>query len=275
MGSKVCNNIIEGGFQVTCFDKRKESYNQLRGNFNTVENIESVFTNSEIIFLSLPGSQEVEEVTTVFLTLSGTAKTVIDLSTSYPASTKQIYEKFKQKNWHFADAPLSGTPEQARQGELNILFGGDQATYNKCLPIMKTFGKKVHYMGEAGSGNITKLINNYFSIMYGILYAEGFAFAKKAGMDVKHLFDVIGESGVNCGMYQHAGRKIVEENDDPVFALKLGLKDLTYFKQLHEDSQLPALVLDSGLNLLRIAKSHGLEERDITATSQVIQNMQK
>jgi hypothetical protein len=72
--------------------------------------VEEVFIKSDVTILSLPGYPEVEAVTDRFLAIGVKNKGVIDISTSYPASSKKIHVKFKAAGGSYLDAPLTGTP---------------------------------------------------------------------------------------------------------------------------------------------------------------------
>ena len=86
---------------------------------------------------------------------------LIDLSTSYPASTRMLYERLKEKQIALLDAPMTGTPVHANAGELNLMIGGDTAVYERCLPIFQAIAKNIFHVGPASHGNIVKLINNF------------------------------------------------------------------------------------------------------------------
>lgn len=269
MGSGACMNIVEGGFETTVYDMSEKAMAPFKGKARLAQSAEEVFQCSDLTLMSLPSSVQVEAVTDSFLTMGVQGKTVLDISTSFPLSSRAIYEKFKKAGGEFGDASLTGTPAQSAAGELIVTFGGDEATFEKAAPVVQTFSKAFRYIGKSGAGNIAKLINNYLAIMYVNLYGEIFPLVEKLDIDVEKLFELIGESGVGCPMYKGAGKKIVSKKYEHGFALELALKDAGYVKQLFDSYGSPSFILDGGLSAMKIAKQRGLGKKDISEVAKV------
>lgn len=273
MGSGVCKNLIKRGYSVNIFDKDENKMLRFKDSAKTAKNVSKVLVESDLTFLSLPGSVQVEEVAGEMFEAGVKDKSVIDLSTSYPFSSQKLYKRFKEAGGEFADASLTGTPVHAREGNLVTVFGGDEELFLKYEHVLEAFSRKTYYVGPAGSGNIAKLSNNYIAIMYVMLYAEIFSIAEKIGTDTNRLFDIIGNSGVDCDIYKNVGRKIVKKTYEPAFAVELAAKDLSYVKKICDEIDVPSLLLDGGLNILRIAKCEGLGNKDITEAAKAVRKM--
>lgn len=274
MGGGICRHLLEQGYAMTVFDIQESNSLPFAGKAAVAPSVGEVLDASDVVFLSLPGSPQVEETVERFIARGVAGKTIVDLSTSYPMSSSKLHEKVKAAGGQFADASLTGTPTHAEQGSLIVTFGGDEETFVQCEPIIRAFASRgVHHVGGPGAGNIAKLANNYLSIMYIALYSEIFPLAEKLGYDTAKLFDIIGNSGVNCPMYQSNAAKIVNKTYDPSFALDLALKDLTYVKKLFDEFQFPSFVLDGGLNLLRIGHQQGYGANDCSEMARVVRDM--
>ena len=263
MGSGCCGNLISKGYEVTVYDLAPQAAEKFRGKAAIAPNPEELFRASEITFLSLPGYPEVEAMTDRFLAVGVRDKAVIDISTSYPPSCRNIQAKFKAAGGVFLDAPLTGTPVMAAEGTLVVNVGGDKEDYEKYKNVIAAFSKASNYIGTAGAGNIAKLINNYLAIMYTALYSECFPLAEKMGYDVKRLFEIITDSGVNCPIYQRTVPKMcINKTFDPGFSVNFCIKDLSYFKKLLDEYKCPALILDGGLNTFKLTSAMGYGEGD-------------
>lgn len=271
MGGGVCSNIIKKGYKTTVYDVSEQAMKKYEGRAKLAESPEEVFKESAVTLLSLPGFPEVEEVTGKFLNVGVKGKCVIDISTSYPTSTRKIYNSFKSEGGEYLDAPLSGTPVAAAEGTLVVNVGGDEEVYEKYKELISTFSKASHYIGSSGGGNIVKLINNYLSIMYIGLYAEAFPLAEKMGYDVEKLFNIIADSSIDCKNYQNTVPKMcINKTFDPGFALNFSLKDLTYFKMLYEEYKIPSFILEGGINLFKMGRLMGLGEKDSSEVAKVM-----
>ncbi|MBP1989136.1 3-hydroxyisobutyrate dehydrogenase-like beta-hydroxyacid dehydrogenase [Paenibacillus eucommiae] len=274
MGSGICHQLISKGYSTAVFDINATNLQAFAQIATIAADKKELLESSDVIFLSLPGSVQVEETVHEFISYGISGKTIIDLSTSYPLSSKELYHKVTAAGGFFADASLTGTPTHAEQGALIVTVGGDMETYEDCLPIISTFASRgVHYIGGPGAGNIAKLANNYLSIMYVALYAEIFPLAEKLGFDTQKLFEIIGQSGVSCPMYQSNGAKIVNKTYDPSFSLDFALKDITYVKRLFDEQQMPSFVLDGGLNLLRLGHLKGYGSNDLSEMARVTREL--
>ncbi len=269
MGSGVCNNLIKSGHKLLVFDSNENAINTFSQSADLAKSAVEVFEKSEITFLSLPGSVQVEEVCANFLKTNASGKTIIDISTSYPFSTRKLSAMFAEKNACFIDSPLAGSPSQAKSGELVIYVGATKSDFERLIPIFECYSNSVRYSGESGCGNIIKLVNNYFAILYGNLYAELFPAAEKFGLNPEFVYDIIGLTGVNCTPYKIAGNKIAHKNYEKAFGLNLAYKDLTYMKNMYNDVGLPCVMLDAALSMFEKAKELGFGEEDVSAVAKV------
>lgn len=271
MGRGICRNLILQEYAVTVYDINKEQVQLFASDAAIAQDPGELLNRCDIIFLSLPSSVQVEETVLEFIAQGVEGKSIIDLSTSYPLSSRQLYDKVTAAGGRFADASLTGTPIHAEQGTLIVTFGGDRETFEATRGIIASFASRgVQYMGGPGAGNIAKLANNYLAIMYTALYAEIFPLAEKLGFDTQKLFETMGQSGVNCAMYQSNGSKIVNQTYDPSFSLDLALKDITYVKKLFEEYSMPSFILDGGLTLLRLGHLKGYGDKDLSEMARVV-----
>ena len=271
MGGGACSNIIKHGYDTIVYDLSEAARKKFEGKAKIAESAEEVFKAADVTLLSLPGFPEVEAMTDKFLEIGVKGKGVIDISTSYPVSSKKIHDKFKAAGGDYLDAPLTGTPVGAAEGTLVVNVGGDEADYEKYKELIGAFSKASHYIGEAGAGNIAKLVNNYLAIMYIGLYAECFPLAEKMGYDVEKLFEIISDSGVNCPIYRNTVPKMcINKTFDPGFALNFCLKDLSYFKMLFDEFKAPSYILDGGINLFKTGKMLGLGDGDSSGAAKVV-----
>lgn len=269
MGAGVCSNLIQAGYRVIVYDTDPTVMQRFEGIAETAEQLTDVLKH-EVIFLSLPSSIIVENVVAAFIQYGVKDKTIVDLSTSFPLSSRKLFEDVQQAGGDFADASLTGSPAHAAEGQLIVTFGGHAETFERLQPEWRCFARQAHYIGGAGAGNMCKLVNNYLAIMYVALYAEIFPLADKLELDVLKLFDIIGNSSVNCLMYQNAGSKIAKQTYEPAFELQLALKDLKYVKDLYDQFRASSPVLDGGIQLFEAASLQGLGNQDISEVARTI-----
>ncbi|MDQ2092812.1 NAD(P)-dependent oxidoreductase [Rhodalgimonas zhirmunskyi] len=152
--------------------------------------------------------------------------TLVDHTTVSAAVTAELYAAAKEAGLGFVDAPVSGGQAGAENGVLSIMCGGDAEVYDKAEPMMQAYGKSIKRLGESGSGQLTKMVNQICiaGLVQGL--AEGLHFAQKAGLDGRAVIEVI--QGGAAGSWQMANRHetMLDDKFDYGFAVDWMRKDL-------------------------------------------------
>jgi 3-hydroxyisobutyrate dehydrogenase-like beta-hydroxyacid dehydrogenase len=270
MGKGIVKNLLAKGFPVTVFAHRDgldlDDLKQAGASVTT--SLAEVGEASSRVLLCVPASREVEAVilgTRGLLQSMQPGSVVIDLSTSYPASTRMLAERLAARQIAFLDAPMTGTPVHANAGELNLMIGGDRAVYERCLPIFRAIAKNIFHVGPVSHGNIVKLINNFLGQLTNAGLAEILPMAMKAGIDIKALYDVVRVSGGNSRVFEGAVPSICKRDFTVTFELRLAHKDMVYVSTLGRELDLPLPMVNSLLNVLDLAKATGLGRENTNA----------
>ena len=161
----------------------------------------------------------------------------IDTTTSKPETSKQIAGILRTKGAVFADAPVTGGPAQAMEGQLASLIGCDQQNFEKVATIVGTYSKTIRHFGEVGSGNIAKLLNNMVSQGMAILLADAFLGAEINGVDRQALYDVMEAGAARSGTLEKMVKPYLSGNyDGSQFSIANSLKDLRYVNELMNET---------------------------------------
>ena len=139
MGRGVCENFVRHGHDVAVYDVSAAAMEHFRGQAELSPDPAALFQRSEAVLLSLPSSVQVEDMCETFFACGVEGKTVIDLSTSYPLSTKKLHAAFKERGGVLLDAPLMGNPTMAAEGTISVTVGGDEADFEAARPIFEAF----------------------------------------------------------------------------------------------------------------------------------------
>lgn len=270
MGKGIVKNLLTKGFPVTVFTHRAGlNLDDLKQAGATVTtSLAEVGEMSSRVLLCVPASKEVEAVilgTPGLLQSMKPGSVLIDLSTSYPASTRMLAERLAARQIAFLDAPMTGTPVHANAGELNLMIGGDTAVYERCLPIFQAIAKNIFHVGPVSHGNIVKLINNFLGQLTNAGLAEILPMAMKAGIDIKALYDVVRVSGGNSRVFEGSVPSICKRDFTVTFEIRLAHKDMVYVSTLGRELNLPLPMVNSLLNVLDLAKSTGLGRENTNA----------
>lgn len=168
---------------------------------------------TDVFLLSLPTSAQVRDVietTPGILALAPRGSLIIDTSTSDPAETRKLAARVNDAGLEWLDAPVSGGPSGAHSGELGMLVGGKPETYERARPVLEAMAARITHVGDAGSGHVVKLANNYLCAAHLLTTAEAVAMARRAGVDPAACLQ-----GLNSG----SGRSAVSEVNFPRWIL--------------------------------------------------------
>ena len=151
----------------------------------------------------------------------------IDMSTILPADSIAINKEFESHNIKMFDAPVARLVNNAIDGTLLILVGGDKDKFEEIKPLLETMGSDVVYCGISGSGSKMKIINNYMSIVSNIVTAETLSLVEKSGIDLNLAINLLTTTAAGKGHLNVSYPIKVLKNDiSPGFKNTLALKDL-------------------------------------------------
>ncbi len=245
MGHGMAKNLIEKGFQTTILgnSNRKPIDDLVAKGAKEAKDPTQVAAASDVIFLCVPGSPQVEDIIYGPKGLKGAVKQgqiVVDCSTSEPSSTARIYKDLQAISVPFVDAPLARTPKEAEAGKLNVMVGSDADIFSRIKPMLETFAENIFYVGGPGAGHTTKLVNNFLAMGQAALIAEALMAGQRAGLDLNAFVKVITAGGANSGIFQMIVPKILEGDDTGLpFILRLAQKDLRYYTHMTESLGVP------------------------------------
>ena len=139
---------------------------------------------------------------------------------------RQLSQACQDRDAHFIDAPVSGGQQGAENGQLSIMCGGNPAIYQRAVPVLEHYAKACNLLGPAGSGQLTKMVNQI--CVAGLVQAlsEGVAFANNAGLDAKKVFETISQGAASSWQMIHRHQTMIDDEFDHGFAVDWMRKDL-------------------------------------------------
>ena len=151
----------------------------------------------------------------------------IDHSTVSPKLVLKLEKAFAEKKVNFLDAPISGGQSGAENGTLSIMVGGNKQSFIRSEEILKSYGKKIKFMGNPGSGQLTKIINQICiaGLIQGL--SEAIYFMKQTDLDPDDVLDVISSGAAQSWQMENRFKTMVDNEFDFGFAVDLMRKDLS------------------------------------------------
>jgi len=151
---------------------------------------------------------------------------LVDHTTASATVARELHAAAKKLGLQFMDAPVSGGQAGAQNGALTVMCGGDAAAFDAARPVGMAFSKAFTLMGEAGAGQLTKMVNQICiaGLVQGL--SEAIAFGQKAGLDVNQVLDVIGKGAAQSWQLDNRGKTMLADQFDFGFAVDWMRKDL-------------------------------------------------
>ena len=151
----------------------------------------------------------------------------VDHTTASATIARELSAAAKAGGFEFLDAPVSGGEAGAVNGKLTIMCGGSESAFAKAEPVFAVYAKQSRLLGPAGSGQITKMINQicFGAVVQGL--AEGFSFARAAGLDIEKVFEVISKGAAQSWQMDNRYKTMAAGEYNHGFAVEWMRKDLS------------------------------------------------
>jgi 3-hydroxyisobutyrate dehydrogenase len=151
----------------------------------------------------------------------------VDHTTASAEVARELDAAATKAGFQFIDAPVSGGQAGAENGALTVMCGGTQAAYAKVEPIITSYAKMQKLLGPAGSGQLTKMVNQICIAGLVEALSEGIHFAKKAGLDVNAVVEVISKGAAQSWQMENRHKTMNDGKFDFGFAVEWMRKDLS------------------------------------------------
>lgn len=155
----------------------------------------------------------------------------IDSSTLTGGWVAELAELAEARGIRFLEAPVTGSRDQAAQGALRFLVGGEADVVADVRPMLEAMGSAIVHLGPVGSGATVKLANNFLCGVQAASLAEAVALLEKRGLDVEQAMTILTDGAPASPLLKAVSRRMLDRAYDPHFLVPLMAKDLGYAGQ--------------------------------------------
>ena len=232
MGYPMAGHLARAGHGVTVFNRTSAKARSWSEEFGgaVADTPAEAAKDAEIVFSCVGRDNDLREVA---LGADGAVHGMkpgalfVDHTTASATIAREIAEILSQRDIGFVDAPVSGGEQGAKNGQLTVMCGGTQRDYDKAEPIIAAYAKRCRLMGQAGSGQLTKMVNQICiaGLVEGL--SEGLSFARAAGLDPFAVVDVISKGAAQSWQMDNRHETMLEGRFDHGFAVEWMRKDLS------------------------------------------------
>jgi 3-hydroxyisobutyrate dehydrogenase len=232
MGYPMARHLRAKGHEVTVYNRtaaKAEKWASENGG-RAAPTPREAAEGQEIVFACVGNDDDLRQVTLgadgAFHGLTS-GSLFVDHTTASAEVARELYAAAKEKGAAFVDAPVSGGQAGAENGMLTVMCGGDGDAYSRAEPVIMSFARACRLMGPAGSGQLTKMINQICiaGLVQGL--AEGIHFGKRAGLDIEAVLDVISKGAAGSWQMENRGKTMNQGKFDFGFAVDWMRKDLS------------------------------------------------
>jgi 3-hydroxyisobutyrate dehydrogenase len=168
----------------------------------------------------------VREVASAILPALAPGAVIIDHTTTSATIAREMAALASEREVSFLDAPVSGGEAGAKSGQLSVMIGGDEAAVARAEPVLRCYAKAVRRMGPAGSGQLTKMVNQICiaGVVQGL--AEAVAFAARAGLDPALVYQAVSQGAAQSWQMDNRWATMARGEFEFGFAVDWMRKDL-------------------------------------------------
>ncbi|MDX1609331.1 MAG: NAD(P)-dependent oxidoreductase [Halofilum sp. (in: g-proteobacteria)] len=231
MGGPMAGHLADAGHQVTVYNRtadKADAWCQRHDGAKAATPAEAA-AGAELVFTCVGRDEDVRAVAEGddgLLSQLGEGAIWVDHSTVSAALAREMAETTRAAGAGFVDAPVSGGQAGAENGKLAVMVGGDAEHVGAVEPVAQAYSARFVHIGEAGSGQLAKMVNQI--CIAGLLQAlsEGIAFAQRAGVDVDKVLEAIGGGAAQSWQMDNRARTMAAGEFDFGFAVEWMCKDL-------------------------------------------------
>ncbi len=277
MGRGMAHNLIKGGFSLTVWNRTTQKMDEFTAlGATAAAHPSDVAAHSDIIITCVSDTPDVEAVILgengVIHGIAADAL-VIDMSTISPQATRHIADRLAQKGVHMLDAPISGGSEGAAKGTLSIMVGGDEAQFQRALPVFQAMGKTITHVGPQGAGQMVKLVNQILVVINMLAVSEALVFAQAGGLDLDKTIAAVAGGAAGSWMLSNRGTQAILRDWRPGFTIDLQQKDLRLVLEAADQMGVPAIGTSLVFNLYRTLQAQGLGGEGNHALVKALENL--
>jgi 3-hydroxyisobutyrate dehydrogenase len=269
MGFGIARNIARAGFPVRAWNRSSEKADPLtRDGASIARSPADAARGAEIVITMLADADAVLDVMDGRQGfLSGMDESAIwaQMSTIGVSGTEHCAELAQRVGLIYVDAPVLGSKEPAKKGELIVLASGPSDVHATLDPLFAAVGERTMWLGPAGAGSALKVVANAWIVTVVEGVAETIALAEGAGVDPQHFLEAVSGGPLDLPYMQLKAKAILARDFEPSFRLELAAKDAALAAELAEQHGLDLpLIVTISERLAEGAERHG--DHDMAAT---------
>ncbi len=224
-------------------------------------------TGADFVFVCVGGDDDVRSVVTGndgALAALAPGAIIVDHTTASAKLARELDEACRAVGVGFIDAPISGGQAGAEAGQLSVMCGGDPDDFARAEPVIDAYAKAITLVGPAGSGQLTKMVNQILCAGAIQGAAEALAFGEQAGLDMNLVFNAVSQGAAGSWYLSNRAETMLADEFDFGFAVDWMAKDLGLVADEAETIGAPTPLTAMTRKYLAESQDAGDNRRDAT-----------
>lgn len=266
LGSAIAGRLLDSGYEVHGFDiddARLGSLTALGG--GALGSAEDVARRCDRLLFSLPDSNVSSDVLRSIERHLQEGTLVMDATTGSPDDAEAFGEVLAKRGCHYLDTTVGGSSDLVRRGEAIVIAGGDASALERCLPVLRTFARRVFLTGPCGTGARMKLVLNLVLGLHRAVLAEGLSLTSSFGLSREQALEVLRDGPAYSVAMDHKGEKMLRGDFAPQARLSQHLKDVRLILECAKSKGVRLPLSERHAALLERAESMGFGDADNSA----------
>jgi 3-hydroxyisobutyrate dehydrogenase len=243
LGEGLCNNLVKAGYPVTVNDLNKDlAQRLLAGGATWSDDVAGTCRDADVVITVLPSPavsrKVVEGAGGVFENLKS-GGTWIEMSTTDMEDLLRLADVAATKGLTVLECPVTGGVHLANSGEITVLVGGEQSTFDRVKDILGTMGGEIIYMGKMGNASVVKVVTNMLAFIHLIAAGEAMMLPAKYGVDPDATYRAIRASSGNSFVHETESKLVLSGSYNVKFTMDLACKDLGLVNGIAEKIGVP------------------------------------
>jgi L-threonate 2-dehydrogenase len=275
MGLGMAQSIVRGGIQIHGFDVNAGSLAALvKNGGNAAGSGKEAAMQSDILAVVVVNAAQTRAV---LFGENGAASAmkpggvIISCATMSPDDARKLAHDAEALGLHYLDAPMSGGAAKAATGQLTFMASGTAQAFERAKPVLDLVAGKVYNLGDvAGIGASFKMVNQLLAGVHIAAACEAVTFAKKLGLDLDKVYEVITASAGNSWMFENRVPHILEGDYGPRSAISILTKDLGIVSDMGRKEKFPLYVAATALQMFLMTAAAGMDSDDDASVARMI-----
>jgi L-threonate 2-dehydrogenase len=275
MGLGMALSLLRGGIAVNGYDIADHGFARLASEGGVISaSPADAAASADAVLVVVVNAVQTEKALLAddgALSAMKSGSVVISCATMAPRDAIRLAEAVEARGFHYLDAPISGGSKKAGTGELTVMASGSPTAFSLAEPMLNAMAKTVYRLDDKpGTGASFKIVNQLLAGVHIAAACEAITFAKKLGLDLAKVYEVITASAGNSWMFENRIPHILDGDYSPQSAVEIFVKDLGIVQDIGRDTRFPLTLSASALQLFLMTAAAGMGRDDDASVARMI-----